>query len=443
MVEKYKIYSGTLFTLFWVLSCWGVVFRVFCPNNDFVRVIIFFTTDVTLLILGIWALRNKADIAMFLIFIVIAIISGYLNREGLVSTINGLRSYFPILTCLPIIRYCLSGKNASRFVASFDRQLLIFLYLQAIVLPIQFLVFGANDEGGGTFAIGGSGMVSTLIYIVSFYLLSKRWNFEKSWIRNFVENKKFFFLLFPSFLNETKVSFIYLVAFFILLNPWDRKLLWRSIAMLPVIGLLLWGLIMIYHSTTAGSQFDEIFTYENMSLYLTGGSERDKLIEQAIYFQDSGLIEVDASVFALDLPRFTKLFLVPDALDFAKGGWFFGAGVGQFKGGSVIGATPFARNFAWLLSGSVPSLFFILIELGLLGTFWTLLQLFRTLFPPSSAPMGKNIMLFVLLIWLVVMFYDRQLLVFVPTFITTYVAFNGHQPQYQESKERVVRKRMF
>lgn len=433
MVEKYKIYSGTLFVLFWVASCWGVVYRAVCPDNTIVRAMLFLFIDVTLLIVGLWALRNKADIAMFVLFFVLAIISGYLNNEGLISTLNGIRPYFPLLTCLPIIRYCLSGKNAKRFVASFDRQLMIFLYLQAIILSIQFLVFGANDEGGGSFANGGSGTVSTLIYVISFYLLSKRWDTGKSWLKNFSNNRKYFFLLLPSYLNETKVSFIYLLAFFFLLYPLNRKFIWRSLAMVPVLGLLVWGLISIYHAT-AGSKFDEIFTYENMSLYLSGGDEAEKLIEQAIYFQESGLIDDDASLFALDLPRFTKLFLVPDALDFAKGGWLFGAGVGQFKGGSVIGATLFARNFAWLLGGSVPSLFYILIELGLLGTLWAFLQLFRALLPPSPAPMGKNIMLYVLLIWIVVMFYDRQIINFVPLFITTYVAFNRYQPQYRKSQ---------
>lgn len=434
MVEKYKIYSGTLFVLFWVASCWGVVYRAVCPDNTIVRAMLFLFIDVTLLIVGLWALRNKADIAMFVLFFVLAIISGYLNNEGLISTLNGIRPYFPLLTCLPIIRYCLSGKNAKRFVASFDRQLMIFLYLQAIIVPIQFLVFGANDEVGGTFGNGGSGMVSTLIYIISFYLLSKRWGRDKTWIKNFSENKKYFFLLFPSFLNETKVSFIYLIAFLVLFYPLGRKFLWRSVAMLPVIGILIWGLITIYHATTAGSQFDDIFTYENMSVYLSGGGETEKLIEQAIYFQDSGLIDEDATIFSLDLPRFTKLFLVPDALDFAKGGWLFGAGPGQFKGGSVIGATPFARNFAWLLRGSVPSLFYIVIELGVLGTLWTIIQLLRALFPPSRAFLGKNIMLYVLLIWIVVLFYDRQIINFVPLFITTYVAFNRYQPQYRKSQ---------
>ncbi|MCH5326541.1 MAG: hypothetical protein J1E29_04980 [Duncaniella sp.] len=434
MVEKYKLYSGFLFTTLWVAILYGVVCMQIIPSLiSFIPAIHLFI-DISFLILGCSVIRHKHDIFILVSFLIIMFVSMFVNGESMVATLNGFRFYIPLLMSMPILRHILNSKNADRFVTSFDRQLHLFLYLQAVFLVQQFFVYGPCDWGGGTFSNGGSGLVSTLIYVISFYLLSKRWDFQRHWWANFKENIIYFILLFPTFLNETKVSFVYILAFFFLLLPIDRKFIWRVIALIPVMILLVIGLGSFYLNSM-DSRFSNIFTTENIWHYLSGGDEMEELIEMAVRFEDEGLVAQDASVFAMDLPRFTKLFLLPDALDHTKGGDMLGAGVGQLKGRTILGLSPFARKYSWLLRGTVTSLFQILLELGIVGAIWMFYTLGSVLFTRSTSPFSKNIKIYIGLVWAVIMLYDLELFVAVPVFIMFFIALNGWQPQYRPTEE--------
>lgn len=421
MVEKYKIYTGALFFTLWVACCWGFVASDIIPALESATPGVMLFIDGMFLCLGLIALRTRRDWMILISLWVIILISMFLNHESFVSTLNGFRSYIGLCMCVPIVRRMLTSRYASRFMKSVDRQLFILLCLQAICIPIQFKRYGATDAVGGTFGNWATGVVSTLIYVISFYLMCRHWNPERSYWRNLWANKIYIILLFPSFLNETKISFIFLALYFPLLLTLDRKMIARLLVAMPLLIALMCGAGYFYINATDN---EKALSLDYVSTYLTGGDEVQELVELSVRVQDEGL-ETD-KIWAIDLPRFLKLTLVPEALDATKGGLLFGAGVGQFKGGTVMGRTYFSRNYNWLLRGTVPFLFYILIELGFMGVIWLLSNLLTVLCKPvSGGEHNLNIKIYIAAIWFVGLLYDQQLTTIASSFITFYLCLSG------------------
>lgn len=420
MIGKYNLFVGVLFTALWVAICFGGIVQEVFPPLEAIRSAVYLLVDITFLGLGLFTLKNRKDIIALGSLLAIILISGYLNHQDYTTLINGFRSYIILAFGVPILRFLLNSKYSARFIASFDKQLFILLCLHGAVVMFQFLRYGPGDYGGGLFGVGGSGHVSTFIYITSFYLLAKRWDFSKHFIASFQANKLYFLLLLPTFFNETKISFIYLLVYFALLFPIDRKYVVRIFLMLPFMFLAL-GLGVFAYVQTTGS--DELFDSEAMDIYLSGGEDASRLIELSVYVQDEGLDNDE--LWVLDLPRFTKLMVAPEALKTAGGGMLFGAGVGQFKGGSVVKLTTFAREYRWLLHGSVVSSFWFLIELGVAGLAWLIIYLACMLRYPDFRPMAKNIKIYLAVIWFLILIYDQQMTVVPCMFVMFYICMVG------------------
>lgn len=420
MIGKYNLFASVLFTALWTAICFGGIVQEVLPPLDALRSPVFLLIDLVFLGLGLFTLRNRWDIIMLLSFIAIVSVSAYLNHQNYVTVFNGLRSYFALIFGVPILRYLLNSKYSSRFIESFDKQLFILLCLHGVMVMFQFLRYGPGDYGGGLFGVGGSGQVSTYIYIASFYLLSKKWDFSKNFIVNLKANKIYFILLLPTFFNETKISFIYILVYFALLFPIDKKYISRFIVMSPfLLAAMLIG-VFAYVQTTGN---DKMFNSEAIDIYLSGGEDASSLIELSVYVQDEGL-DTD-ELWALDLPRFTKLAVAPEALSTAKGGILFGAGVGQFKGGRVVKLTNFSREYNWLLHGSVVSSFWFLIELGVAGLVWLVVFLISMLRYPDYRPMAKNIKIYLAVIWFLILIYDQQMTILPCMFIMFYICMEG------------------
>lgn len=298
MVEKYKLYSGLLFGSIWALLCVGFIATEIPPLEKLIA-IVNLLTDAIFIILGLWATRSKRDIFITVSFFAIVLISKYLNHQSVISMLNGCRSYIGLLMCAPIIRYLLRSKYAEDFTRRMDSLCWTFLYLQAFCITWQFIRYGANDAGGGSFGYGGTGTVSTLIYIISFYLLSKRWDFSKKWMTNFRENKANFILLYPTFLNETKISFIFIMIYFLLLFPIDRKYVLKVLAVFPLVVVLMAGVFYVYLSATE-QEGDSVLNKEFLDIYLFGGEDPKELIELAKVYQEEQIQE--EYLWAVDLP---------------------------------------------------------------------------------------------------------------------------------------------
>lgn len=426
MIEKYKLYTGTLLVAFWVYMCWGFLSVDILPFLEKGWPLIRILSDVILVVLGIGVLHDKRDKFVLFSFLAIVYISARLNGEGWVVVLNGVRDYIPLLMIPPILRWIMNHKKAEEFVESFDRQLEVFLYIQAVVITIQFMRYGAGDYVGGTIGNGGSGAISTQIYVISFYLMIKRWDFYRPYLINLRENAKYIFLLYPTLLNETKISFLFMVLYIMCLLEITRTYILRLILLIPVILCLLAGSLWIYINSTGS---DKLLSLDYLDYYLTGGEQAEFLVEFSLKAQETGM-ETD-ELFAVDLPRFTKIILVPDALEKTSGGLWFGAAPGQFKGDSVLERTNFAKVNRWMMSGTTMTVFRTYIELGYMGLIWLVTCLLIVLYTPNAMPYGKNIRLFLAGVWFLIIFYDPQFSLWGCTFIMFYVAMSGLQPKAQ------------
>jgi len=360
-------------------------------NPSYVR----FGLDILLLFATIFSFNiknSKSLLILIVMFLIISLVSLFININDLefVYFINGLRDFMPYFLFPVLYINIFQSCNASILRKYMNIFLYIFLIIQIPVSLLQYFAEGAGDTVGGTLGAGGSGILSFTVYLSTFYLMIQDFD-QKYYFRNII--KKSYLLIFwlPSFINETKISFLLMIAFFFLLVPLNMKSLFKIIliCLLLIPGELLFE--RIYTSTTGSSYFNEILQEDYLNNYMIG---------------------VDNMNFSegLDIPRLTKISL---AIEIQKGEKFlFGNGIGQFKGGTTLPLTTFATNYQWLLEGSVPLLFFIFIQLGCSGVlifmiFWYFL--FNCSWQNKLFNYSRNLGLLCTISFLIIMFYNDSL----------------------------------
>lgn len=418
MLEKYKLISYTLFGVFWVyVSSNFVGYEIF--GTPAIMRALAFPCDMLVIAMGLATLRNWRDITVIASFIALSAVSTLaINHESLFTYINGLRLYTGFLFWMPIIRYLLHRDDwRQRFIPSLDRQLYIFIVLQAIAITYQFFRWGANDHGGGLMSNYFSSVASMMQICISFYLVSKHWNLEDGYMANLKANIRYIWPLYAVFLNETKSSFIFLAVYFLLLYRWSFAAAIRLLLALPVVCLLAFGSFLAYLAAT-GQDFDELTSVEFYENYLVG-EDPEQLVELALLVQDHD-IETD-NLWVVDLPRFTRLSLMPDILRKTNGGLTWGAGIGQFKGGTTTDKTQFAKANNWVLGGSRTVIFDIVVELGWIGFGWFVCAM-ALLIPwrYNPYPYSLRIKLMVLSMVLLMLIYSDVLFSFVPMTLLFY-----------------------
>ena len=370
MIEKYKLYYRTFLVLFWGAMCWGFVTEEWLTFLDKLENVFFLGMDVILLVLGLCLLRTKKDFIVLLSYTLLALFSTcVLNQLSVLTVFNGSRDFFGLLFMVPVLTFFLTGERADEFKAKFDRQLKIWLFIQAFCVTWQFVRHGANDWGGGSMGWGASGMVSMLIYLISYYLSVQNWDFD-DYVGSLRRNKWNIILLYPTFLNETKISFVLLVMYFVLLYRPSRSAILKFVYVIPVIIGVGIGLINVYLNVTE-QDADEVLTMDFIEDYFFG-LELEANIELALMIQDGFFDdELDPdNPWILDIQRIAKLQLITEPLSKTEGGLMFGAGLGQFKGGTMVDQMPFMRTNKWLLQGSRPWLFTVFVQLGFAGLIW-------------------------------------------------------------------------
>lgn len=404
MVEKYRLYSGIFFGALWVLILFQFVSQEILTFLQPLHSYLFFLIDIIFIVMGVLTLRKRTDILVVVSFITIVIISSFLlNHDNKILVINGTRSYIGLIFTLPIVRYFATGKNGARFMRTFDRTLYLFLWIQVPCVLWQYIKYGPGDPVGGSLGNWHSGEISALIYAVSFYLILKKWD-ANNYLSSLRENKQYLFLLLPSFLNETKASFIYLVLYFILLFKVDRTMLRRVLIASPFALVVFSGLGFVYLRVT-GQEADVVLSMEFVNKYFIGDN-LDHSLDVAIAVQDEGLLLEENYGGIFDMPRFAKLIFVPKVLKDSHRSLWFGAGLGQFKGDHVLQRTPFAMKNRWLLLGSKPWLFYVFVELGLVGVAWMILTLLYNLaFRRNKFLYGINIKIYMATTFLLYFLY--------------------------------------
>lgn len=371
VIEKSKLISKIFFGVFWIAAITPFFGQEFMPSvYEKISSPLFALIDFVLILLGAWVIRDKKDWFFLLLFVGFSFISTCIvNDYSILFFVNGLRLYLCYIIIVPIFRYFLTDDHRSKgFIEKMDRALYIFLWLQLPTAAVQCFLYGAYDQVGGSMGWMMSGEMSTLVYLISFYFMHKKWDKDKSYIINIKENWVLILLLLPSFLNETKISFVYLLMYFFFLLPMDRKFIKRMLIFIPSMLVVILIAGYFYLSVTGAS--DDVMTEQYITMYLTGDDEALTYIEVAA---DKGVDEIGDDQG--DLFRGIKFAAIPFVQMREPHAPYLGFGVGQFKGGSSIDKSEFAKEFDWLLKGTVMGIFAIIIELGyagiiLIALFW-------------------------------------------------------------------------
>lgn len=386
---------------FWLATCTGFVSDLMWGNDTTspLTTLSQLTVDVILLFLAMCTLRNKVDIILIISLLTIAAISGFIvNNDTLVVWLNGLRAFFPVMFLPPILRYFWANEHRhDLFVKALDKQLYIFLWLQVPTVLYQFLVYGAGDLVGGTMGGWYSGLLSFTIYYTSFYLLNKRID-RNNILQSLYKNWILIFLLFPTFLNETKVSFGLIVLYFLLLLPIDRKYIIRMSFLAPVAIILVGVGNFFYSSTVDESQGKLKLDPEFFEEYFDADIES---LESAIEYAEKNYEE------SFDIPRLAKLTIVPMIFSAHPGHNLFGFGMSLYKHGSIVDATDFYNEYDWLLNGTNPLVMSSVLQLGILGALWYIC-FFTSIFfikPRVYRSRNINMQMFFLMAVLILLIY--------------------------------------
>lgn len=408
MVEKYKLFSNTLFTLFWVLTCYGFVVQ-FLPIPESLITVLLIICDFVLAVMGVATLRKRADVIIILSFVAISFTSTVIvNRLGLVTYFNGIRDFFGLLFVIPVLRWFFNSKYKERFIASVDKQLKFWLYLQAVCATIQFIVFDTFDDVGGSMGDGASGFLSMFLYLVSFYFVRKNWDVDH-YFRNLKANLRYVILLYPSFLNETKASFVYVLLYFVLLMKYDKNMLLRMVYIVPLSIAALVLLFNIYCSVT-NQDPAEVFSVEFLEQYMVAGDvDLDFTIEMAQKLQDGDFDDsLESEWWTVDVPRYAKFAIVMPIMSSYPGGYMFGLGVGHFKGSRLLGTTDFAKEYKWAIQSSRVWSFTVFMQLGILGLLWFIAYIIYIFRGKLYGPLAKRMQLFMIACVVVIFFYNEM-----------------------------------
>lgn len=414
-VPKYKLVARILIVVFWFTATYAFPLQEIIPSvYEKVLPFVLLASDGILLLLGLWTLRSRCDILLLVSLVIISYTSSRLNGIGLMTYLNGMRPYLPLVMLLPILRYMLSTRErADYFIALFDRSLYYFLLLQLPVMVIQCIRWGAYDNVGGTLGWMFSGVISTLIYVISFYLMVRRWDYGLSYLGNLRRSWMLLVLLLPSMLNETKISFVYMVFYFLFLVPMDRRFLKRLLLISPLIVIFIAGAGYIYVSllsddNEATAQTD-IMSVQYIADYMMGDDDIQTLV------LDGYLNDVMPEVNESDFARGLKFMGVSIILSGTPHAWTIGFGPGQFKGGTIMEETELVKSYGWLIKGTEITMIILVVEMGLLGVAWYLI-FFGVLFKWFCKVRGreKRLAWFMGIITLITSFYmkSNMLLVF-------------------------------
>jgi hypothetical protein len=354
-----------------------------------------FGLDILLFIVAILSFdlkNNKELLVIIFLFLIIALLSYSLNSNELefIYFINGIRDFFPFFLFPILLNNVFKSDHVLLFKRYMNRFLYVFLIFQVPFSMQQYLAEGAGDNVVGTLGAGTSGILTFTVYLITYYLMIQDFD-QQHFVKSFLKKIYLLFFWLPSFINETKISFLLIIMFFLLLMPLNLKSVLKSVLLLILIIPILFFFVNFYNKTSEFNSFNEILTKEFLNRYLAGEDDIDYNVD-------------------FDVPRFTKIGLTFEIQKDEK--LLLGNGIGHFKGGSTLPLTQFASEYQWLLFGSIPMIFFILIQVGVLGLlvfliFWY--YLFKQSWKNNLFNYSQNLSLFCCLSFLIIMFYNDSL----------------------------------
>lgn len=304
--------------------------------------IIMVVIDVTIMYLAFSVMDKKSRHAKSLIaFLIISSLTFFISHSNsLTSHVNGIRELLSLFFIFIFFERVFRSEYIYYLNSLITIFAKLFLVIQIPVSFIQYLIFGPGDGVTGTLGPGCSGVLTFSIFLLIYYLIEN--NNSKNKVMN---NLYYIIFLIPVTLNETKITFILILLYF--LSFFDLKK-FKSSLLSIIIGLI----VLISFSTLYKSQEKEtdtsnpisnIFSEDFLTMYLIGDN-RDSEYE--------------------DIPRIAKIIVGTDLL-IKNNNLILGQEYGAFKGGQKLKTSKFAEMYDWLLRGSRPYLFYLLITGGI------------------------------------------------------------------------------
>jgi hypothetical protein len=298
---------------------------------------------VVILLAATVLLRNRSfyGTRVWLLFLFTGALTILYNLEytSVALQLSGLREPLFFLSCLIIVHDILSSEEDKLFVGRMTLFILVFAVLQVPVSIYQFARYGPSDYVGGTFGWGGPGLVSLLAFLSTFYLLVHRAQERGDEAIHVPALLLYAPLLIPCLINETKISFIILPVFLVLLSNVRRA---SQLVPLLLLGAVLFGVLNYLYS-------------ENVQD--TGRLLDEDFLERYLFYDRRE---------AVDMPRFQKLAVSTGMLADAPGSLLVGMGYGAFTGGNILEASEFREKYYYLF-GARMFVNTILVQGGILG----------------------------------------------------------------------------
>jgi hypothetical protein len=348
--------------------------------------------DGLLLIVTIFSIKNikqtRKLISIFVLFLLLTLITNILNPNELTATLylNGLREFLPYFLFPIIYLNIFQSSLQDYFVKKINIFLYFFLIVQIPVSLYQFSINGAGDAVGGTLGEGASGILTFIVFLATYYLMTRDIDY-KNIVKSFI--KKIYLLIFwlPAFINETKISFFLIILFFLLLI---------SFSFSNLIKYLLIGIVLI----------PALFLFDSIYNNITGNSYTNEILDKDFF--ESYLMSDEEHY--TDIPRLQKIAII--FTTFKTEEIIFGKGVGQFKGGTTLSLTPFAAQNDWLLQGSRPMFFFLLVQIGVVGVilfcfYWVFLITLRR--KKNQVNYSGNLIIYAFACFIIIQFYNDSL----------------------------------
>jgi hypothetical protein len=379
-----------LFLLVLLLNSFYGAVLMAMPQADRIFRLAVFASDGIMIVMAlsvVWRARKFSGVKYLLLFLFVSTLTLFLNLHSVAITthLNGLRQPLFLLSTLVVLYDFSQSARWEAFQRIFNSFLVIFALLQIPLSLIQFIKWGAGDYVGGTYGYtGGSGFLTQLAFLISFYFITR-----SSWLKDpegvrYRSVLLYSLFLLPCAVNETKISFIYLAAFFVLLTMSRTRFL-KSIPILAFGIVLVLILNYYYGKTVEATQnvFDE------------------KFLERYLLYDPRENV---------DVPRFQKIVLMFRLMHGDMIQILLGMGYGVFAGENILGTSSFGRSL-WYLQGTRIQLQTVWIQGGLIAallvmfpSFWFLKRR-RILNSANMRRFHSFLALMILSVW----FYNEAL----------------------------------
>jgi hypothetical protein len=323
----------------------------------------------------------------FIFLLFISLINFFNNDSANFSQyINGVREVFNLILFLVILDGIFKSNNRVFFEKCFDFFVLIFLLSQIPISIYQYVSNNsiAGDWVGGSLGNGGSGVLTVAIILMIAYKVQRENNFNK---QIFMLIASGFFLI-PTLINETKITFILFPIMIFSLIKFNNKLapiffIAIAIAFVSVFS----NFYNQFKGDTYSMEFEDVYTSNFLEEYLAGED-----------------VTVD------DIPRFTKLGIGIQLLN-EDNKLLFGEDLAAFKGGSATDRSEFGDKHEWLLVGSRPYIFYLLICGGFALVCLILYLLIKEILDGTMTGsfLSSSLKVLLILLFIILLFYNDSL----------------------------------